>query len=684
MIKLDLIVADNWDKLPSVWKVVKKVRPVDYKIDIENKGLLKIVQSYLNTDTLRLAQTGLYVTDNYVAATNGYKAIIIPHTNKIKTGVFNINPAMVKYNGKLYSEINQNFPNIAGILPSSTNYVYKIDVYKIKTYCEAVIKGKYCNAVTKQIVFPIKTDGGKTTEAIGVNGEFLIECLESFLLLGHEKIYVGLIQYNKTLVFSTSEAAANEPSKYIGKEIIVIVMPMLLGDYSGGKPPYLGARELDFGTEISAYYSFVDDKIHNNDGSIAKFDINLDTKELPYISENELKALEKVIPKKSRLPILDYVYVKDSVATTTDLDNMISIENVDVQDGLYELVSGAFKNSSDYKIDSYPKIRTEYLQDIHKIGECNAQELATYIEAASNFVGDDELRESMTGVFLHKSSNKVKIAATNAHILFTSVIKQAEIESKEKLSNIILRKPKVLASVLQLMGNETISIYFDSTYITFKSKKVTYSTHNIDSKYPNYEQVIEADRTDMKISFDAKTMINAINSLKGEEIKKMFILYLKPNGKADLKVGEVDKSNDTIKIIRDLAATIDYKKDSSSGIENENLALIMPMNTYLEDTIAFNPKYLKTILSVTKNDAELHYNSSKYLSAYYVTLDLEGKKSILVQAKESVKKAKEIIEDKKEPTDNQDLLDTIAGLEFLAEDGNQDAIDTIEGLKLLM
>jgi predicted kinase len=34
--------------------------------------------------------------------------------------------------------------------------------------------------------------------------------------------------------------------------------------------------------------------------------------------------------------------------------------------------------------------------------------------------------------------------------------------------------------------------------------------------------------------------------------------------------------------------------------------------------------------------------------------------------------------------ENQDLLDTIAGLEFLAEDGNQDAIDTIEGLKLLI
>ena len=43
-----------------------------------------------------------------------------------------------------------------------------------------------------------------------------------------------------------------------------------------------------------------------------------------------------------------------------------------------------------------------------------------------------------------------------------------------------------------------------------------------------------------------------------------------------------------------------------------------------------------------------------------------------------------LIGDEGESNDNQDLLDTIAGLEFLAEDGNQDAIDTIAGLELLL
>jgi DNA polymerase III sliding clamp (beta) subunit (PCNA family) len=670
MIKLKLQIADNWNDLPSVWKIVKKVNPVDYKIDIKDKGLLKIVKPYLNTDYLREAQTGLFVSDNYVAATNSYQLIILPKTSNINNGIYNINPDTSKKQGKeLYSLIDAKYPDIERIVNPSED-VYKVDVYKLKTYCEAVIKGKYCNNITYSTLFLINKSGKK--DKIGFNIKYLIEVLESFLQLGHEVIYAGIQSKSSAVLFSTSAEAVRNGAKSIGKEIVVILMPLMV------EREELGAHEMDFGTELLAYYSFTDDEIHNKDGSIAKFDINLDAKELPYISNEDINALQKVKGSKS-LPILEVISVKDMVATATNLDIALSISNVDVEDGLYEIVSGAFKNETDYDISDFPRIKSP--QESDKIGEIKANELALVIESAAPFVSDDDLRPVMQGVFLHKKYGKIKLAATNAHILISAAM-DGNFEDTSKLSNIILREPKLLSAALKLMGTENVSVYFDNNDVYFKTSDILYRTQNIDGRYPDYERVIEYD-TDKKIIFDGKKVIDVINTLKGEDAKKNLIFDLtKQNGKADLKLGEV-KNHDYYEQ-KDLKISIDYKIEDSEKVNENDIALIMPINTNNDKQLAFNPKFLKTVLSVTNNEAELHYNSKRTLPPYYLNINLQEKKSPILRVKESISKAKSSIEEAKQPTNNEDILNTIAGLEFLAEDGNQDAIDTIEGLKLLI
>jgi hypothetical protein len=171
--------------------------------------------------------------------------------------------------------------------------------------------------------------------------------------------------------------------------------------------------------------------------------------------------------------------------------------------------------------------------------------------------------------------------------------------------------------------------------------------------------------------------------LKGEDAKKNLIFDLtKQNGKADLKLGEV--KNHDFYDQKDLKISIDYKIEDSEKVNENDIGLIMPINTNNDKQLAFNPKYLKTILSVTNNEAELHYNSKRNLPPYYLNLSLKEKKAPILRVKEMISKAKSDINEQKKVNKNEDLLDTIAGLEFLAEDGNQDAIDTIEGLKLLI
>jgi DNA polymerase III sliding clamp (beta) subunit (PCNA family) len=669
MLKLKLQVADNWNDLPSVWKIVKKVNPVDYKIDIKDKGLFKIVKPYLNTDYLREAQTGLFVSDNYVAATNSYQLIILPKTSDIKNGIYNINPDTSKKQKKeLYSLIDAKYPDIERIVNPSED-VYKVDVYKLKTYCEAVIKGKYCNSVSYSTLFLINKSGEK--DKIGFNVKYLIEVLESFLQLSHEVIYVGIQSKSSAVLFSTSAEAVRNGAKSIGKEIVVILMPLMV------EREELGAHEMDFGTELLAYYSFTDDEIHNRDGSIAKFDVNLDDKELPYISNEAISVLQKV--KGSRLPILEVINVENRIATATNLDITLSISNVDVEDGLYEIVSGAFKNDGNYNLSDFPRIKSP--KETDKIGELKANELALIIESAAPFISDDDLRPVMQGVFLHKKYGKIKLAATNAHILISAAM-DGNFEDTSKLSNIILREPKLLSAALKLMGTENVSVYFDNNDVYFKTSDILYRTQNIDGRYPDYERVIEYD-TDKKIIFDGKKVIDVINSLKGEDAKKNLIFDLiKQNGKADLKLGEV-KNHDYYEQ-KDLKINIDYKIEDSEKVNENDIALIMPINTNNDKQLAFNPKFLKTVLSVTNNEAELHYNSKRTLPPYYLNINLQEKKSPILSIKERIVKAKSDIKEQKKENKNEDLLDTIAGLEFLAEDGNQDAIDTIEGLKLLI
>lgn len=291
--------AKTWEELPDVWKAVERVSKVEYSPNIEDKGLAKIFSDITSEDALRPAMQCVHFEKDSITGTNAYVILSLP-ANSLKEGNFLIDAAVSKKNGiKLYSKIEDKYPDIQYVLSSVNENVHTIDVYKLKTYAQAVINGNYPNKVTNQIVFKIKDN-----ERCSFNGKLLITLLDKFLMLGVDKLYMSYKGNKNMFFFSPNKEAVKDPIHAFGKHLISVIMPLSLHGYGES---YLGAADIDYDTEISVYYSFEDDEIHNADGSVAIFDSKLSNKELPYIGKDELNLLKLSIDKNTYVPITELV-----------------------------------------------------------------------------------------------------------------------------------------------------------------------------------------------------------------------------------------------------------------------------------------------------------------------------------------------------------------------------------------
>jgi len=604
-LKLDLLKVDNWAQLPNPWKSVKKVSKVNYTNNIEDKGLAKIVVPYCSTDDLRPAMTGVNFSSTDIVATNAHYLICLPAKNA-KEGLYMLNPSFAKKGGtKLYSKMDDKYPDYKAILSSQNSVVTEVDIYKLKTYCQAVINGQYCNKYTKEVIFLVEsgTDGFN----IGFNAELLITVLDSFLMLGHDRIFVGFSSNRRAATFSTEKDAARNPYNSVGVSPIAICMPLMVDNFD-----LLGARE-EFYSEMNVYYSFQDNEIHNADKSIARFDYDLNSKEIPYMDESSLKLLSKVAGKSKILPILDDVAVEDGVARATDLTTTISISNVNIEDGCYFPINGALKGKIDAdKLDDFPKNSAIINMD-NFLGDIDASILRKYISDADKFIGDDELRPAMMGVNFKIGNGKLEIAATNAFVLYTITI-----SSNIKELDVIVPNPKFLSEVLDAMGDKMVSIYYDSVgRIQFSDGLITVSFKVIDSKYPDYKSVITTE-TDKALLFNKSELLSIIGSLNSADLKKTLVFNFgneaKNSGISDLFI--VDKYDNNTEVYQDEKHIGRIKCDviNKDSINDENVSLIMGKSggQYSEIGFCFDPKYLKTLLSINNdNVSELLFKDSQ-------------------------------------------------------------------------
>jgi len=421
-------------------------------------------------------------------------------------------------------------------------------------------------------------------------------------------------------IFSPDKNTVLNPVDSVGKEPFAVCMPLFLNytdddDYN----LILGGRDIDYNTEIKAYYSFEDNEIHNADKSVANFDSNLSSKELPYISEENLKLLKNTIPKNSNIVITELVCIKDKVAVATDLNSFTNISNVDLEDGLYEIVNGAFKGKlsgygevEDFPIDNY---------SYKKIGRLNASELSTRLSQLLPFIGKDEMRPVFNGATFIKQFGEFDIIGCVGSILYKSELGGNHIED----FSAIVSNPKLLAEAVGAMvGN--VNIYKGDETILFVSDddSISFTTRLIDAKIPDYNSVIP-EKTDKVMSFNKKDVLTLINTLKGEDSKHQLVFEFenenKYGGYAIIKSGKYnihEKAFENIKELDKIKCVI----FNEASEDKSNIALLMPILIQDKSVVAFGVNYFKSLLSVCDDDnVRLHYDSGRDYPSYVVKLN---------------------------------------------------------------
>jgi hypothetical protein len=619
-LKINLRISEKWDSLPDSWKSVKKVKKAEIKYNLTDKNLISLFEPFFNDDGLRISMSGLNVNSSSLVATDAHKLIQLRNVGGIDDGTYIISPKIAKKVKKPIGKLNDKFPDWKVIIHQTTDKVFSVDVIKLKTYCEAVIKGKYVNSVTNKVTFMIGYEN-KTIQTISFDAQNIIETLNVFLKLGNKYIYAGYNTPNQAMYFTPDSYIAKNPINGIGGGDFILIMPMM-GYYED--PNFVGAKDVDFNTEIRVYYSFEDDQIHNADGSIAKFDYELNSNYLPYMNDYEFDLLKRVAGNSAKMPILDCVCVKNNEAFASDWTQSISIYSIFIEDGIYEIVSGALKDT-EYQVSDFPMQMQKFMYFLE--GTLDTMKLYQCVQEAKNYVIDDDKRPSLQGIgYVTDNDGKLTINGTNAHILFS---KKLDNENPIKINN-VLKNPEMQEFVFRGM-DKFVNVYSteNGNFYKFISSTISYITES-SAVPPKYKDVIP-NYTNCVLALNKDIILEEVQKLKGDEAKNNIIF------KFDQIIKNKDEANGLVTIFTTKFAnptnkkyevdreilSIQYDIFKFEREWDDNVALMMQQANFENDELEFKANDLEIFLSTEQKGIGLYYNSNKSSGIFVVPL-LDG------------------------------------------------------------
>jgi hypothetical protein len=592
----------KWENVPNVWKVVKKVNGVKVQPNPTDDGLQKLLKPFTSTDPLRSNMTAINFDEKCIVATNTNILVSIVNSGNFR-GLFK--------DGK---ELNEKYPNYEQVFPTEDQIKVKssISLYKLKTYCEACIKGKYVSEVTNKIV----TKLGEFSYSFNV--DLMLTILDFYLKLGYERVSIFAQSDKRALVFNGD---VNFP--ILGKDVTCLLMPIYNNENTA-----LGAEDVDMDSALYCYYDLLQDAIINQDGSIADFKMNVPDY-MEYLTNTDMKLLKKVISSKvfKRVPITEYVKVENSRIVATDLESSISI-GCQIEDGIYELCNGALKSTTE-KLDNFVTIDETTKEFLF---ETISDYLYPRIDAIKNFVSDDDLRPALKGVhfFITDDATERYMEATDSRVVMRTEISNPFVKTP---CDFILRNPKLFSDFLEVASKDDVKSGFyecnTSGYYEVICGKYIYRFRNIDEAlYPKIDSIILQD-ADATISFNQKKMADLLSLVKGKDKNNVFsVSNIEQNsvGNADVMLYEQEKPYKFIKKLGEIEySNIDSPNPkrfvTKNTRTNTNFMVIMPfrLNDDSKDK-SFVAKYLQLINTYTKHELRLFYDSSKFSGLFMTEL----------------------------------------------------------------
>lgn len=683
----------EWDKVPTNYRNITKVKKVPFTNNPMDKGLDSIISPFLGKDELRPVGMGINFDKNGITATDFHKLITLPYPNEKYEGIYDIN-RVKKIKADQPILIDGNYPNYEAIIPKSNIIApYEVDVYKLLQYTKTAIN--YANKITRGISFKFGDN-----ERIGFNGSLLSEVLTASLKLGHEKLYAFITAPNRAMVLSPNK------NYEVGNDDILLIMPIMLTSTFGTITGY-GAEDIDYKRSLKAYFDFNDSEIHNADGSIAEFKMQYENN--LSVDDNYLSLLSKITRKYYVLPILNYAKVENGKMTATDLDISLIVKDVNMPNGIYEIVNKA-PNITMNPTEDFPKLPIFKSNEVivnHNGSKPTAFEFVTFSEVFEFYldklllsVGKDNLRPTMSGICIKKTSdNELFLVTTNAHTLCKiNITEYCEFDKDDRELEYIL-PVKYLNDFVKLADG---SLHFkcSKANIFIESDNLEYIGRTIDGKYPNYDAVIPRDNT-KKIVFDHVAMnkclkspevANQVAKYKGD--KDIVFTLSNEGNNLFLKVQKDKGYNAPFEFIDKIQLCeidFNYQQVDTNISLDKSVFLLMPFKDEFKENqyFAFRKDFFEVMLN-TITDTEVECYFSEYFRAYIFPIDAIDYKKTLPeektkqQPKKVAKAKKEAVNVEKEQV--REAIETLLMLAELEQDEQQrkeiyEALEVINMLK---
>jgi len=246
-----------------------------------------------------------------------------------------------------------------------------------------------------------------------------------------------------------------------------------------------------------------------------------------------IQLAQKVVPKKSTLPILSCVCVEDGFIRATDLETTIRMPVNDKR--RYTLPLGVLKSImkskpktldiellkaeqiklsydgkhvvvSTLETDDYPLMPAESFKSIGSWSFKTIKALGSMIP----FTSKEELKQALRGINVNLGDD-LTFAATDGHVLREMRIEDEHADKKIKFKGIILALP--IDMITKYAGSSTEVEYSKSYFKFVLPSEIEIFIRLIDEKYPPYEEFVNS-KKDNSVEFSKDDMISVIRDAK--------------------------------------------------------------------------------------------------------------------------------------------------------------------------
>ena len=247
-----------------------------------------------------------------------------------------------------------------------------------------------------------------------------------------------------------------------------------------------------------------------------------------------LPLAEKVIAKKTTLPILSHVCVRDGFISATDLEHWVQMEIDDTRNytiplNVLKTILKAKPKTLEIGMQENEKVKISY-DNRHltfksmDTDEFPAVPVGTFkslglwslglirkLQSQVAYASKEELKPAMTGIYVHQNG-KMESCATDGHVM--RLMEDASLGLDLKLKGSFMGVlPKKALLVLSKSVKGTVPVSATDKHMKFNLNGIDFFVRLIDEKYPDFRSVIP-EAFMGRVSLKTSELVNLVQDAK--------------------------------------------------------------------------------------------------------------------------------------------------------------------------